>query len=246
VEVTIDVTDRWSGEHHSFHNPPGSAFAPIQRTDLFATCATPPACGSGSETDVAATPRADEQAESIALFLDRETVARQATYDRVRADLAAIRHAYPALSASSFLPKFDSRTLLLTVSAEALHSIQNHTLPEWDCLNLRYGVTSLQTLPSEHGSFLEVLRFSKRLFIPALGEDYLLLPGAQLAVADPVIRWPELPYQDLCATRGVGNDIVYFFLVSAQQFRSRPGLEPAFEPFDANAAAECTAANVAE
>ena len=247
LDVTMDVTDRWSGEHHTFHNPAGTAFAPIQRTDLFATCASPQPCGSGNEADLAATPRADEQAELIALFIDRVIAARQGTYDRVRADLAAIRAGHPALADYSFSPKFDSQTLYLTIDFATLEAITTDHYPFWDCLNSRYGFVFNAAVPAGTDGYIETLRFSKRLFVPEIEDDYRALPGVHRVDAENLGRfdYPFL-YLDLCAARGPEDELVYFFLSSAhQEFRSRPGAAPALEPFDESAAAACASANIA-
>ncbi|MEO8505981.1 MAG: hypothetical protein ABI609_18945 [Acidobacteriota bacterium] len=246
VEVTIDVTDRWTGEHHTFHNAAGTAFPPIQRTDLFHTCGAPQPCGSGSAADLSATPREDEQAELIALFLDREAAARQSTYDRVRADLAAIRTAHPALSAYSFLPKFDTQSLIVTVTPAAFQDITNHNYPWWDCLNAWYDLTSIEPLGIGNIGYYEVPKFSKRLFIPVVANDYHYAPGVLGTGTNTLIRLPEFPYQDLCATRHDDDEIAYFFYGGAQQqFRSRSGEAPEPEAFDNSAAAACAAANLA-
>jgi hypothetical protein len=125
------VVDTWSGERRTFHNPAGQAFAPLQRTDLFATCGTPQPCGQGNAADLAASPRADENAEKLALTLDGGIAASTATYDRVRADLAAIVAGAPGLADHRLLEKYSTQTLIVALDPDTSHFPAG---PDWACL----------------------------------------------------------------------------------------------------------------
>jgi hypothetical protein len=243
VDVVLDVSDQWSGEHHSFHSPAGKAFAPILRTDLFATCGTPRPCGSGNAADIAASPREDWIAEPVALFLDRTVAATQATYERVHADLAAIHTAHPELAggASVYFAPFTTNDFFLGVDAPTFAAMENGTYHAWDCLNAWYGVSGFKPLPIGDISDYVVPRLGyKVLYVPALLADYRALPGITSASVDGVLPPPLLPRMGVCAAHGAGDEIAYYFFFGAYvQFRSRPGSAPVEEPYDAAAAAAC-------
>jgi len=235
VDVTLEVVDTWSGERRTFHNPAGQAFAPLQRTDLFATCGTPQPCGQGNAADLAASPRADENAEKLALTLDGGIAASTATYDRVRADLAAIVAGAPGLADHRLLEKYSTQTLIVALDPDTSHFPAG---PDWACLNQWYGVNSIQPLSGPY----KLLDFRPRLNLGAVAEDYRALAGVTYVEQDALIPIGEFPYQNLCALHGGGDAIVYYFTGAGpafRQFRSEPGQSPVEEPFDAISFAGC-------
>lgn len=237
VDVTLDVVDTWSGERRTFHNPAGHPFAPLQRTDLFATCGTPQPCGHGNAADLAASPRADDDAEKLALTLDGGVAATTATYDRVRADLAAIVAGAPGLGNHSFLERYDTQSLIVALDTDTSHFPGG---PDWECLNRWYGVTSIRPLFANY----KVLEFRPRLNVAPVADDYRAVPGITYVELNGLIRIGEFPYLDLCALHGSGNALVYYFTGATptpRQFRSQPGKAPVEEPFDSSASAGCAA-----
>ena len=106
--------------------PPGAACAGID--------------GVGDPEAVAASPRADAAAELVALELGGGVVASTADYDRVRADLAAIRALRPELEAT---PDFgpDRHGYFARLAPDALALVKGaRSFPVWDCLTRYYGL----------------------------------------------------------------------------------------------------------
>lgn len=104
----------------------------------------PPNCETlllpGPPADVAATPRADHDAEVLALAIDStQAVAKQSRYDIITADLAAIRAIDPTLATvhvGCVLPNgvafwfFDDQDVNQAIYADDYHA--------WDCLHHYY------------------------------------------------------------------------------------------------------------
>ena len=228
VEVTLDVTDRWSGEHETFHTAGGAPFEPLQRTDLFATCDAQRPCGQGNASDLAASPRANSDAEGLAIFLDGAVVARQATYDLVVADLASIALLDPKLGEHWFSPKFDLQSIVVGVGSDTSHDFGS---PDWNCLNTWYRVNEIQPVIANYVA----LSFPPRLDTRKIIADYRARAGIANAEINLYFRVPEFPYQNLCAVRDGADDIVYFFtgvIPHPRQVRTRSGAAPVEEFFD--------------
>jgi hypothetical protein len=145
----------------------------------------PPACDElelpGDPADVAATPRADRDAEILALQLAPELlVARQDRYDVIEADLAAIRALEPAVEdvhvecvvpyGHAFWP--DDR---LVVDAVTLRSYR-----AWDCHNAFYGIEHRAVGEGGDVWRIDGLGFAmgvSGVFHPSFIDAYRTLPG---------------------------------------------------------------------
>ncbi|AKU99828.1 hypothetical protein AKJ09_06492 [Labilithrix luteola] len=101
---------------------------------------TPASCTGlpGTDEELALTPRADEEAEALALLVDGTFTATSASYERIRRDLAAIRAHEPELSSvrgQKFVP-----VVSLTVDdASTIEAMESGAYHAWDCLHARYG-----------------------------------------------------------------------------------------------------------
>jgi hypothetical protein len=143
-------------------------------------CPTP----LGTAEAIAATPRVDANLELLAQQLDRnEVVATQATYDRVVADIQAIRAANPALADIGFFARHDGKTLMLTTNDTTGMSIEAHEYLAWDCLNTFYGLDSIQFEHSFIGPWATV-KLKGSYNLPKLAELYSMLPGITRAAAN--------------------------------------------------------------
>jgi hypothetical protein len=187
TEVTLTVTDEANGAKKVYRNPPGTPFAPIQDTGAFATCAAEH-CGQGRFADLAASPRAEPELEGLAAEMSDTIAAPQAVYERVVADVTAIRTANPGLRDVTFAPGYELRSIQLEVDGAATTAIAGGQYTAWDCLNRRYG---LQQVTQPAPGHILLLRFSKVLDISRLLEDYETLPGV-LAV-EPIWNYPPFP-----------------------------------------------------
>lgn len=232
VAVEIEVEDVFAGGTRRYSNAAGHAFEPIQDTAAFATCGVERACGQGTAAEIAATPRADAGVESLALVLSNGVTARQATYDRLAADIAAIKADFPEVADINFHLGYDPGTLLLTLTPEAVAAAKAGTYHEWDCLNSWYDASEVRLLDPLN---VATVHFRGRLRTDRLIAEYAALDGV-LAAAQNFIALPPVlpaPLNNLCAfVEGerfhylfqFGEANGYWYLTSAG-----PGAEPVFE-----------------
>lgn len=225
VAVELTVTDTASGAKKTYRNPPGTPFQPVQDTGAFATCGTA-RCGQETLSELAATPRADPELETLALFMGGRIAAPQAVYDRVVADVAVIRNSMPQLATLPFAALFDPQTLILGYREEVAPAVEAGTYHAWDCLNRWYGVEEVEVLPTLNAVFLH---FRGVLDQRRLVADYQAVPGiasAQVNYFSPP-PFPFLPYplNSLCGTIE-GTTHHYFARVGGspiRYFTSQPG-----------------------
>jgi hypothetical protein len=145
--------------------------------------ASPPPASScptpiGTASELAETPRADKTAEGLARELDGDRiVARQATYDRVVADVAAMTAFQPDLP---LVPEDDGRGLILTVDRPTFEAMKDGTYHDWDCLNEFYGPATLDFHLFSSAQFVSVSlrgQFNLQLLLGLYGQ----LPGVTSA-----------------------------------------------------------------
>jgi hypothetical protein len=137
---------------------------------------------------VAATPRSDADAEWVALQLDADqVVARQPTYDRVSADLAAIRQAMPDLADIGVYPFDDGTTVILAPTEQTFRSIEADDYRDWDCLNDFYGLQSVIPEPDPLGTPQVLVTLKGRYNMPLVAELYARLPGITNASDNPSV-----------------------------------------------------------
>jgi hypothetical protein len=116
----------------------GTAAPPhVGAPNPFSICPTP----VGTADELARTPRADTNLELLALALDAgQLTATQATYERVVADVTAIRASAPSLGTLEFWPPHDGRSILITFGSEANDALGAGVYTAWDCLLTAYRV----------------------------------------------------------------------------------------------------------
>jgi hypothetical protein len=167
-------------------------------------CAAPP-------EDVSASPRADERIETLALSVSPGLVARQADYDRIARDVAAIE----ALDASLreipvyFANAGFGRVLQVTLDAPDLPKT-GLDAAAWNCLNAAMGVESVEPdtwLGEGPGVWSGMLTFRGLFRGEALAEVYAALPFVRRAEAY-VEGGGDGP--TICLTPGA-SDWRYFF-----------------------------------
>ncbi|MGZ5967112.1 MAG: hypothetical protein ACXWP4_05555 [Polyangiales bacterium] len=100
-----------------------------------AGCAVDP---GATPAEPAATPRADPEAEQLALTLGTRIVADQATYDRVVRDLAAIRKAHPEVADLHVFFRF-VQSMRVFFDRPTIDALRAGTYHGWDCLDGQYG-----------------------------------------------------------------------------------------------------------
>jgi hypothetical protein len=96
----------------------------------------------GNPEDLAATPRADENLEFLALVLEPDAVVvSQATYERVVADVTAIRALVPELAPIEYRPPHDGRSAWISFGSIAVDVWAMGAFSGLECLNDALGAT---------------------------------------------------------------------------------------------------------
>jgi hypothetical protein len=136
-------------------------------------CPTP----LGTAEELALTPRQDEGLELLALSLEPGNItASQATYDRVTADVAAIRALAPELAEIGYGAASDSQSVILHFTDVGAQALAAGEYSAWQCLNDFYRVSDTQTFDLS-GDTWAILVFDGVYDIALLAELYARLPG---------------------------------------------------------------------
>jgi hypothetical protein len=153
-----------------------------------------------SPNDLTLTPRPDVNLELLALKLSPgRIVADQAVYDRVVADVTAIRSRRPDLTAIAFYPPDDGRTIDLKVLLATSEQMQRGDYHGWDCLNATYGASKpFQFTPLGDGTVSVDIELRGIYAIKILSRDYSRLP--EVKDATPGVGGGDGP--TICVTPG--------------------------------------------
>ena len=108
----------------------------------------PPDCsdyvGQATPEQTAMTPRAEPEAELLAIEASGEIVAPQPLYERVVAELAAIRADTPGLVAIEARPSWPPSSVDVTLDEEGRAAYDAGTFDAWDCPNELYHATTIE------------------------------------------------------------------------------------------------------
>jgi hypothetical protein len=130
---------------------------------------------------VALTPRGDSRLEQLALTLAPEALTIDtASYERVIADVAAIRTLQPALADIDYRGGHDGKTVVLGLSDEGAQSFAAGRYSAWDCLNDFYGLLGMQSYEVAGSTFV-TLELKGIYNLQVLAELYGALPEVQSA-----------------------------------------------------------------
>jgi hypothetical protein len=135
-------------------------------------CEPPPALQPGT----AQTPRADAEAEQLALEATGAIVAPQQVYDRIICELARIRQAYPEVAQLVARPSWISENVLIGFDEQGAAEVRRGTYHAWDVLNERFGLAE-----TELSGDLAALTFEGRFYSPLVAEAYATLPHVRYA-----------------------------------------------------------------
>ena len=143
-------------------------------------CAAPP-------EDVSASPRADERIETLALSVSPGLIARQADYDRIARDVAAIEAQDASLREIPvyFANAGFGRALKVTLDGPDL-PVTGPDAAAWDCMNAAMGVESVEPdtwLGEGPGVWTGMLTFRGLFRAEALAAVYAALPFVRRADA---------------------------------------------------------------
>jgi hypothetical protein len=138
----------------------------------------------GTAEELALTPRQDTNLERLALGLDPGNVtASQVTYDRVTADVAAIRALAPELAEIGYGAANFSPGVVLHFTDIGTQALAAGEYSAWQCLNDFYGVSDLQTYGLS-GDTWATLTFEGVYRIELLVDLYAQLPEVVSAEAN--------------------------------------------------------------
>jgi hypothetical protein len=138
--------------------------------------------GLATPAEIALSPRADVEAEMLALEATGVLVAPTSVYDRIVSDLKAIRAGYPQVAGIQAMPSWAPHDLLVGMDEGGLAAVQASSYIDWKCPNELYGVKSIDV----HSSFV-ILELKGRFFIPLLEGEYASLPHVTYAEPNSVL-----------------------------------------------------------
>jgi hypothetical protein len=121
-------------------------------------------------------PRLDETAELMTLFVTGRAVAYRTDYDRMKSALDSVklqfRDSIPQLDSAGFVYPTEVSKVVLVVSEAFKNALRNNEYTDWDSLNDLYYVTDIDTSVMAESSFVD-LSFEPRLNSKLLAErDY--------------------------------------------------------------------------
>lgn len=102
----------------------------------------------GTQAEITQSPREDEDAERLALRATDALVAPEARYQRILADLKAIRAAVPNPGASGVFPTFGTTAVFLQLTPAISQAVAAGTYRGFDCLHAWYGAKRVKPLTS--------------------------------------------------------------------------------------------------
>jgi hypothetical protein len=132
----------------------------------------------GDASEMALSPRSDPSLEALALSLEPERViASQESYDRVVADIAALRALAPDLAGITFTPPYE-RSVDVEFGDVASQSIAASQYSAWNCLNEFYGPMNVSSVDNAPAGLVR-LAFQRTFNGEVLAELYRQLPGVR-------------------------------------------------------------------
>ena len=226
VGVELRVEDRLSGQVWERANPVGQAFQPVQDTAAFATCdVVASACGRGTPSGIAATPRADVELEALAVRLSAGITAEQAVYDRLATDIAALEATLEL--PLDFVHEAEPRQLIILVApGEDADTIRNGT--GWSCLADWYGIEEIDHLFD--GYF--TVTFGGVYDLDLLAADYREQTSTQWVGENTSLLIEPRPTEIVFCANRTGSTFHYFVDDEAESprrvehFTSTPGEAP--------------------
>lgn len=158
--------------------------------------------GQATPEEIALTPRADEEAELLAIEATGLVVAPQTLYDRISTDLANIRTDYPYVAHVNYRGSWLPHTLLFRLDDQGYDAYKAKTYTAWNCANNLYGLSLLSNSPSG----LITLVFPATLDMAALATEYAQLPN--VLYVEPNYMFGDGP--DICLLVD-GDNLHYVF-----------------------------------
>jgi hypothetical protein len=136
----------------------------------------------GSADEVALTPRGEPNLEQLALMLAPEAVTTDtASYERVVADVAAIRALQPELADIAYRGRHDGKTIVLGLSDRGAQSFAAGKYSAWDCLNDFYGLVGTESYEVARSSTFVSLELKGIYNLEVLASLYGQLPEVESA-----------------------------------------------------------------
>lgn len=137
--------------------------------------------GNPATVDTSATPRADADAEILALETSAEIVAPEALYQRISAELTGIRATVPGAAAAAVFPCHAPDSILVFFNEQGFERVRTGTYTAWDDLNANLRVQRMEILPSLMPASPVRLHFEGRYNAKRLAQAYGALPDVEFA-----------------------------------------------------------------
>jgi hypothetical protein len=132
----------------------------------------------GTAAELAATPRADENLEMLAIRLSHGIVAEDTVYQRLVRDIGAIRQLEPKVRGIRYMPSDDGQTLFIEADFDfdekGMVESQSGRYQAWNCLNRHFGVLGTRPLGER-----TLLVLKGRYDMRAVADLYAGLPGVR-------------------------------------------------------------------
>lgn len=157
-----------------------TALVPLALVLAVGAWTRPRLCASmlGAPEDIALTPRADRRIEQLAIQVSKTITADSQTYDRLEADINAIRNLVPRLRELGYQPADDGKGVIVKLDLLARVLLRVGLYRQWDCLNEHYRLESIDRL-SLPGSVL--LSFKGTYDMQKVASIYNRLSGIERA-----------------------------------------------------------------
>jgi len=134
-------------------------------------------------------PRADREAELMALWLGGEVVAHDTLYEKLKNAAALVRNTFrdivPYLDSMEFGYYYRDSYLEILMSPDSVEALHSGTYHEWDQLNELYRIADIDTTLLSQNRVV-VLTFEGRLSPLFLGSLYMKLRGTGWMILSPI------------------------------------------------------------
>lgn len=170
--------------------------------------------------DAGRTPRADGDAEQLAVEAECALVASDAVYERVAAELTGIRAVEPMLTA--YHPQSSAAGLIVTFDDAGINTVRGGTHDAWEALNRGYRAEVAEPYQNS-----VVVSFPGRHNTVLLTRQYVSLPNVTHVSLNvelfPAIFDPDAPpRRDICLTIEPDSRVHYYLF--AEQQTGRPAI----------------------
>jgi hypothetical protein len=181
------------------------------------------------DSGIGQTPRADAEAELLALEATGAITAPQHVYDRVVGELARIRQAHGEVATLVARPSWIPENVLVGFDERGAEEVRRGSYEAWDALNAIFGLEE-----TESSSDFVALTFEGRFFAPLVAEAYAGLPHVRYAEPNYTVGDGD----DVCLE--IEGDTHFFVFVEGDGDCLAGCIEQTYRGFAVDAAGQIT------